>query len=382
MQLLGWMHRKFRQNSNEQFKDLVMGQQTLDDEFNYPKPNFGTKHVKQTHKDHNQRKSFAGSEAARTENDEYDEESSDAMYDLFHGFLTIGTLGSEQAVADASQTPTFAFYVENITEKEDEVTENELKLINYELEKVLAAETKDDCSNYDSSARSSLVSNARSSYGSTITLSGKPLEGANESNVNGSAICPLQGYLFGSGVELSETKMAAKKENRTSLGELFQKSKLEEENFGAKCEKDDRRTEREAYKSAMQLVKKKLKIGILHTVDPASAEKKLHKILHMFNKKVHPENSTAAQKRDKQQQKNEKKKKIMNDGGNRKSDVVHPEEDIILYPNGSLVKENIEDYKSQSNPLHFRLSTEEVSYENQNKEHWIKTDADYLVLEL
>ncbi|KAE9618612.1 hypothetical protein Lalb_Chr02g0144551 [Lupinus albus] len=380
MKLLGWMHRKFRQNSNEHFKDLVMGQQTLDDEFNYAKPNFGTKHVKQTH---NQRKSFGGSEAARTENDEYEEESSDAMYDLFHGFLTIGTLGSEQGVNDASQTPTFAFYVENITEKEDEVTENELKLINYELEKVLAAETKDDCSNYDSSARSSLVSNARSSYGSTITLSGKPLEGANnESNVNGSAICPLQGYLFGSGVELSETKMVAKKENRTSLGELFQRSKLEEENFGVKCEKGERRTEREAYKSAMQLVKKKLKIGILHTVDPASAEKKLHKIIHMFNKKVHPENSIGAQKCDKQQKNEKKKKKIMNDGGNRKSDVVHPEEDIILYPNGSLGKENMEDYKSQSNSLHFRLSGEENSYENQNKEHWIKTDADYLVLEL
>ncbi|XP_027364849.1 protein LAZY 1-like [Abrus precatorius] len=376
MKLLGWMHRKFRQNSPEPFKDLVIGQAALDDEHNYPKPSFGTKHVKLTQKEQNLRKSFAG-----LEDEDYEDESSGAMYELFHGFLAIGTLGSEQVVIDPSTTPTFAISVENITEKEDEVTENELKLINDELEKVLGAETKDD----DSCGRNSHVSNGRSSHGSIITLSGKTMEGTESNgNVNGSAICPLQGYLFGSAIELSETTTVAKKEHRTSLGELFQRSKLAEENFGSKFEKDDKRTEREADKSAMHLMKKKLKKRMLHTssrsststsggpVDSASAERKLHKILHMFHRKVHPENTTVAQKSDKYQ-KNENKKKAINDGGHNKNDVVHSEEDIMINHKTAFPKENMRQYKSQTNPLQFTLGSEDSS---ENKEHWIKTDAD------
>jgi len=204
------------------------------------------------------------------------------MYELFHGFLAIGTLGSEP-----STTPTFAISVENITEKEDEVTENELKLINDELEKVLGADDESSC------GRNSHVSNGRSSHGSIITLSGKPLlEGGGESNGNGSAVCPLQGYLFGSAIELSETTtvaVAKQKEHRTSLGELFQRTKLAEESIGGNNKDDNKRTEREADKSAMHLMKKKLKKRMLHTssrtsstaqppVDSASAERKLHKV--------------------------------------------------------------------------------------------------------
>jgi len=219
------------------------------------------------------------------EDDEYEEDSAGAMYELFHGFLAIGTLGSEQVVSDPSTTPTFAISVENITEKEDEVTENELKLINDELEKVLGADDESSC------GRNSHVSNGRSSHGSIITLSGKPLlEGGGEPNGNGSAVCPLKGYLFGSAIELSETTtvaVAKQKEHRTSLGELFQRSKLAEENIGGNKD-DNKRSEREADKSAMHLMKKKLKKRMLHTssrssssaqpVDSASAERKLHKV--------------------------------------------------------------------------------------------------------
>ncbi|KAJ1382428.1 hypothetical protein SESBI_44262 [Sesbania bispinosa] len=381
MKLLGWMHRKFRQNSTEPFKDLVIGQGALDDELNYTKPNFGSKHVKQTQnqKDlqHNLRKSFAG-----FEDDDYEEEP---MYEVFHGFLAIGTLGSEQIVTDPSTTPTFAISVENITEKEDEVTENELKLINDELEKVLGAETnkEDGRSSMEySSGRNSHVSNGRSSHGSIITLSGKPiLEGTESNGNNGSATCPLQGYLFGSAIELSETtSTVAKKEHRTSLGELFQRSKLAEE-------ADKKEADKSA--TAMHLMKKKLikkrtssrssTSSSAGPVDSASAEKKLHKILHMFNRKVHPENSIAGEKCDKYQ-KNENKKKTMNEGGHNKSEVApHTEEyiNIMIHPKRALAKEK--QYKSQSNPLQFTLGNENSS---ENKEHWIKTDADYLVLEL
>ncbi|KAJ7945575.1 Protein LAZY 1 [Quillaja saponaria] len=355
MKLLGWMHRKFRQNSIEPFKDLVIGQSAVDEQQNYQKSNYGTKHFTQAQRDHHLRKSFAGVEAARVEDEDYEEESSDSMSELFHGFLAIGTLGSEQVITNPS-TPTFAISVENITERETEVTENELKLINDELEK-LGAEIKDDGFN-DSSGRNSHVSTGRSSHGSTITLSGKPIEGV-ESNGNETTICPLQGYLFGSAIELSETTTVAKKEQRTSLGELFQRSKFAEENFGTKCEREDKRTEREVEKSAMQLMRKKLKKKMLpassrSTISPSggpadssSAETKLHKILHMFHKKVHPENSTTTQK----SVKHHNKKITANNRGDNNVDVVFPDKDAMLHSFG-------------------------------NREQWIKTDADYLVLEL
>lgn len=124
--------------------------------------------------------------------------------------------------------------------------------------------------------------------GSTITLSGKQLESA-ENNGNGTTVCPLQGYLFGSTVEMQETTSAsAKKEHRPSLGELFQKTKLAEENYGPKYH--EKRTDKDSDKSAVHLMKKILKKKMLHassrnsvsasggTVDSVSAESKPHKV--------------------------------------------------------------------------------------------------------
>ncbi|XP_028060363.1 LOW QUALITY PROTEIN: protein LAZY 1-like [Camellia sinensis] len=134
----------------------------------------------------------------------------------------------------------------------------------------------------------SYVSTGRSSHGSTITLSGKPLEGT-ETSGNGTTICPLQGYLFGSAIELPETTTVVKKEHRTSLGELFQRTKIAEENYVAKSERGEKRTEKETDKSAIHLMKKMLKKRMVHgssrssttstggNVDSASSETKLHK---------------------------------------------------------------------------------------------------------
>lgn len=275
--------------------NCLSGQPTIDDEQIYYKPNLGIKYSKQTPKGYNFRRSFAGLEATRVD-EEYEEESTNSMCDFFPGFLAIGTLGSsDQQISSPSSTPTFPISVESITEKEDEVTENDLKLINDELEKVLGAETKDDVS-YDSSSRNSHVSTGRSSHVSIITLSGKPIEEGIELNGNnGNAICPLKGYLFGTAIELPETTTTAanKKEHRTSLGELFQRSKLAEENFSGKCDKlEDRRNEREADKSAMNLMKEKLKKRMFHACSKnsttsinggpidsaAAAETKLNKV--------------------------------------------------------------------------------------------------------
>lgn len=133
--------------------NCLTGQSLLDDQQIYSKPNYGTKPFSPSQRDH-LRKSFAGVEAARVDEEDYEEDSSLAMSELFHGFLAIGTLGSDPNIPDPS-TPTFAISVENITEKETEVTENELKLINDELEKVLGAEAKEE--GY-SSGRNSYVS--------------------------------------------------------------------------------------------------------------------------------------------------------------------------------------------------------------------------------
>ncbi|KAL5552644.1 hypothetical protein UlMin_040045 [Ulmus minor] len=393
MKLLCWMHRKFRQNTNEALKALVIGntgtclsgQPSLDEQQYCPRSNYGTRSFKQAQRDHHLRKSITCLEAVRADEEDYEEESSAAISELFHGFLAIGTLGSEQMVNDPA-TPTFGISVENITEKETEVTENELKLINDELEKVLGAEAPDDGFN-DSSGRNSHVSNGRSSHGSIIALSGKPEDG----NANGTTICPLQGYLFGSAIELSETTKAAKKEHRTSLGELFQRSKITEENAGGKGDREERRSEKEAEKSAKNLMKKKLKKKILHasrnsaadsgggSVDSAPSETKLHKILHMFHRKVHPETSTGAQKTGKAP-KNENKKKPTQDGSCNYGDQIPPDEDITLCPQRALfLKQKIRRYRSQSNPPQFSFGSIES---NGNREQWIKTDADYLVLEL
>ncbi|XP_038714254.1 protein LAZY 1-like isoform X1 [Tripterygium wilfordii] len=379
VQLLGWMPRKFRQNGCEAIKDLAIGnsstclagQPSLDDQ----KPNFhNTKPFKFNQKDQ-LRNSFASFEAAATEEEEeyYEVEPSDAVTELFHGFLAIGTFGSDPINTDPS-TPTFSFSVENITEKETEATENELKLINDELEKVLIAE---DASNI-SSGRTSHVSNGRSSHGSTITLSGKILEAqdTNESNV-----CPLQGYLLGSAFEVSETtrtSSVAKKENRTSLGELFQRTKIAEENLGgAKLDKEDKKSDKEtgatADKSAVNLMKKILKKKMPHassrnssttsTVDSASAaETKLKKILQMFHRKVHPENTTTAKNQHEKPSKNENNK----NGGQNNGEGI-----TAMKPQRALSKGSMRRYQSQSNPPQFSLSDS-----NGNRECWIKTDAD------
>lgn len=87
-------------------------------------------------------------------------------------------------------------------------------------------------------------------------------------------------------------------------------------------------------------------------------------ILHMFHRKVHPENSTGAQKCDKYQ-----KKKTMNEGeGEGEEDI------LMMQPKRAVLStENyMRQYKIQPNPL--LGSCEEDSSEN--KEHWIKTDAD------
>ncbi|KAM7269078.1 hypothetical protein ACFE04_024575 [Oxalis oulophora] len=391
MKLLGWMHRKLRQNSsNDPFKDFGIGsgQSLVDDQEYYQRSSYSSnKPFRQAARD-DLRKSFAGLEAAASRiAEDYYEEDSSAYSELFHGFLAIGTFGSETSITDHPATPTFPFSVDNITEKESEVTENELKLINDELEKVLIAEAnKEDGCNL-SSGRNSYVSMGRSSHGSTITLSGKTLD-APESNRRSSSVCPLQGYLFGSAIEMpaETTKVVGpvKKENRTSLGELFQKTKMGEEFSPSSGGKGERTENKEGDKSAVNLMKKMIKKKLmLHLnaskglgTDSASPESnKLHKMLHMFHKKVHPENSGAAiQKQNKNPRIEPKRDSFCDFNGGRNSvEVLEDMDDIVIFPPRVVTKERTRTYKTQPSPLQYTLGGSES---NGNREQWIKTDAD------
>ncbi|KAK9008365.1 hypothetical protein V6N11_075263 [Hibiscus sabdariffa] len=373
MKLLGWMHR--RRNSSEPLKDFTIahscncltGQPSLDDQQFYSKLKYGTKPFRSSQIDH-LRKSFSGVEAAEVDEEDYEVDSSSAMSEIFHGFLATGTLGSDPNILDPS-TPTFAISVENITEKETEVIENELKLINDKLEKVLITEDKEGCNS--SSGRNSFVITERSSHDSTIGLSGKPIK-APYTNENGITVFSLQGYLLGSAIELSEITTVDKKEHGTTLGELFQRTKITHENLCSKIDKE-KLTKKEGDKSAVHIMKKKMSNASRSStaaatggnIDSASAETKLHKISHVFHKKVDPQNSTTTNKHDKPQ-KNENKEGIFYDGH------MLADDDIIIYPQRALSK-NIRHYKSQSNTPQFALSCNDS---NGNRECWIKTDAE------
>lgn len=244
------------------------------------KPYHGSRTLSKTQKENHLQKSFSSLESA-IEKDLIEEPS--ASSELFHGFLAIGTLGTNPFTADSS-TPTFSISVENLTEKETEVTSSALRLIN-EV-KVLGADNNDGSNG--SSGRNSLASCGRSSQGSTIGHSGKPEEGSG-SSVHGPIICPLQGYLFGTAMGMPETTVS-KKEKRISLGELFEKTKIAE-NSGIK----DKRAEKESDTSAVQLMKKILKKKMIHassrsststrgTTDSAKVYKKRPKVCFLMPK--------------------------------------------------------------------------------------------------
>ncbi|GMH27418.1 hypothetical protein Nepgr_029261 [Nepenthes gracilis] len=384
MKLLTWMHRKLWQSNSDILKEYPLGRPLLDNHQHCQKLNNSSGTLRQLNRDSHVRKSFASLDAERQE--DLEEHSSAEFSEFFDGFLAIGTLGVDTAISEP-KTPAFNFSIENIAEKETEVTENELKLINEELEKVLVAEAKDDCWT-DSSGRNSHVSMGRTSHASTITLSGKPMELA-DNNANGTAVCPLLGYLFGSAVELPEKTTMTKKEHSTSLGELFQRQKAEE-NSGANGEQGEKRTDKEGSRNGRNIMKKIIKKKITHVsskslatangggTEAASAETKLHKMLHIFYKKVHPESSTSVQKLDKPH-KIGIKNLIPCHVGNNNGGQITPDEDITIFPQEAIQKRCMQHHKSHSNPPQF---TDGPNDSNENRGCWIKTDADYFVLEL
>lgn len=220
----------------------------IDDHGSYKRPSFGSKYGFGSLKQPNGEceKTFSETEAKGVD-ENYEDETSTIISELFNGFLAIGTLGSEPVTSEPA-TPAFPTSLENTTEEKAEVTDNDLKLINDELEKFLEAEAEEEGCN---------ESLARSSYVSTITLSGMNTVGANAEDCGKTALCPLQGYLFGSSIELPETRAELKKE-KVSLGEMFRMTKVTDE-ISAENEGKGEMQAKQAHKSAKHLIKKILK---------------------------------------------------------------------------------------------------------------------------
>ncbi|KAB1669517.1 hypothetical protein ES319_1Z036600v1 [Gossypium barbadense] len=280
MKLLGWMQHKLRPSNIEPFKDFTIGNyctcllahSSLGDNQGYE---YGSRDSTLSQQEmENSITEFQG----KGGEDNFGDETSNVISELFQGFLTIGTLGSQQIMSEP-ETPTF-----KVGDR------NDLKLINDELGRFLEAEAEEHGSN-ESSGRNSQVS--------TITLSGKAIQAAASVEECGKTIlCPLQGYLFGSSVELPEPRFEVKKE-KASLAELFYRTKVAEEynnNPMEKSGKEDTQT-KQTTKPVKHLIKKILKkfhaSSGKEETNSFSTKKKLQKVIKLFHRKIHPENSIA-----------------------------------------------------------------------------------------
>ncbi|XWS32620.1 hypothetical protein CRYUN_Cryun22dG0005800 [Craigia yunnanensis] len=387
MKLLGWMQHKLRKSNIEPFKDFTIGNcctcvsahSSLNDQDCHPKSTscygYGSRYSTQSHQE--SENSLTEFEAKGVE-DNFGDETSTVISGLFHGFLTIGTLGSERIISEPVTT-TFTMSSENITEEKTEVTENDLKLINDEMEKFLEAEAEEHGSN-ESSGRNSQVS--------TIALSGKPIPEANAQEYGKTIVCPLQGYLFGSSIELPETRFEVKKE-KASLAELFYRTKIAEESPMEKCWKEEMQT-KQTSKPVKHLIKKILKklhaSSVSSTSTPSlretnivSTKKKLQKVIKLFHRKIHPE-SSIAEREFKNLHRNKMNNAPYNDGEYTDGEQMHQDKDKKWFPQRSRSKTGIQNYKSISKLPQYGVNG--CTAASANGEHWIKTDADYLVLEL
>ncbi|KAL2552584.1 hypothetical protein Fot_06203 [Forsythia ovata] len=271
------------------------------------------------------------------------------------GFLAIGTFGMELLNTDPP-TPRFPVPCMNLTNEQTEITNNDLELINYELEKFLEAEAIEIAND----------SSERSSQASIITLSNKQTEGADSEGTN-TVPCPLQNYLFGSLIELAGTGVEAKKE-KTSLGELFKRN-VHHEDPSRKCEGPEKEARGRYVTRFMKKVVKNFHSTSSSTVsskgdaaESISIKRKLSKALKVFCTKVYPEEMTAKQFMKLQKG---KIKNISHEGGYQ-----------IEGGNKNKKLAQAANIKNEKNTMKLFSNGVGKNTSSVNREHWIKTDTD------
>ncbi|CAN6464752.1 unnamed protein product [Victoria cruziana] len=347
MRILGWMHRKLRLNSGDSLKDFNIGK-ICQEECKAPFSRAGS-----NPSDHYAlyAKPFGG------------QEEEDTLSDLFthwhQGLLAIGTLG-----ADPVERPLSASDEE---EEGDDAIKDAIGL----LEKIAAAEDSlkggvppNDC---DGDA------GAKDPQPATEGAKPRALPQIRE---------PLSGVL-GTGMD----KSLSEKENRVSLRDLFSKNKAAAEESG--------RSEKAAGAKAVQLIIKKVlkrrSTGSSKTSASkdhvAAHENKIHKLFHMFNRKVHPSDyctaAAAAVPADAAAAAAATKKctgPYIMKYYVKDNNLADDKERMIIHADPTIAKDRTGwPCKGHSNHPDFPICG---SDSNGNREHWIKTDADFLVLEL
>uniref|UniRef100_A0A0D9XS67 Protein LAZY 1 n=1 Tax=Leersia perrieri TaxID=77586 RepID=A0A0D9XS67_9ORYZ len=393
MKLLGWMHRKLRSN-NDVFKEFntggggacncITGLASPDADNGY------------------------FSAAAATDDASPPVINAGDLFTFDPRFLTIGTLGiatipadaddfdfdvdvvdasdadadesdadDDDVIIDGAATPTFTFpvvekaaaaaaaaAVEAIAEKDDDTTtEDDLMVVSAELEKVLGG--------------GDVASSARVSF-AAAAMAGMD--------------CPLQGFLFGSPVS-SDVDLPPRESSgscggggggrRTSLGELFMRTRFADEKV-ALVAVEEGGEDGSGGGGGGKTMKKIRKVkdekgsGGGGGGMPATVTKsKFQKILQIFHRKVYPENTLLTRNLTKKN-----RKRGAPDKGGGTAATGDPDEPLAS-PVLRCRKDHVMRGFGCCTNGAFSASSPGNGDMNGNKSgHWIRTDADYLVLEL
>ncbi|CAO2148877.1 unnamed protein product [Urochloa humidicola] len=303
--------------------------------------------------------------------------------------------------ADGAVTPTFTYpppppapaaagvekavaVVEAIAEKDDDTTtEDDLMVVSAELEKVLGGRNS---AGDGAAIAGDLVASARASF---AAMGG------------GVDYCPLQGFLFGSPVSDaagSRMELQAPRDSgggrRTSLGELFMRTRFssadekvalvaveEGEDGVAGGEREDGKGGKGGAGGGYKAMnKRRVKDGKVVGGEgaPANAavtKSKFQKILQIFHRKVYPESTALARSLTK------KSRKCGSSGGG--ADEPEPASPKLRCRKehrapGFGCCANRASFGGAGSPV----GDDDDELNGSKSGHWIKTDAEYLVLEL
>ncbi|CAN6371928.1 unnamed protein product [Urochloa humidicola] len=426
MKLLGWMHRKLRQNSNDVFKEFnnggggacncITGLASPDpitflasaneyfagDGFttNHPSPpaadlftlggsglltigTLGIAAAVAVPSDAADDEDYAvidvdvDADAAESDSDEHDDAVDEEDADVDAGGAVTPTFTyppppPPAPAAEAAAVEKAVAAVEAIAEKDDDTTtEDDLMVVSAELEKVLGGRN---------SAAGDLVASARVSFAAM-----------------GGADCPLQGFLFGSPVsdaagsrmELQPPRDSGGGGRRTSLGELFMRTRFsadekvalvaveEGEDYGAAGgEREDGKAGKGGGGGYKAMTKRRVKDGKVAGGEgaPANAavtKSKFHKILQIFHRKVYPESTALARSLTKKSRKR---------GGADEPEPASPKLRCRKEHRapGFGCCANCASFGGAASPV----GDDDDELNGSKSGHWIKTDAEYLVLEL